>query len=578
MRPSTSRSGFTMAWTAVLAAALAVSIAAGEDPSYYSKKGTWQETMLASRELLAEQAKEAGRGASLPDWGKSDFSVTAWIKTDANGGTIVAKAPAEGKWAPQGKVLFLRGGALAFDVGWVGAVGSDTKVNDGQWHHVALLGRDPLEFYVDGKRVKRGSLELKADPPGNVFKIGYCTPNFPGRRGFNGLIDEVRVYDRRLSEKEIGRLGDSTATKDKGLVAYYRFENEAADDSGNGNDGSVRGAASAEGKLGKALRFRGKDVVVLPASGGEAARNEIWALLARDFSDAKAQKEMARERQAGIWDKAWRAGDFAALAERYVEACADDDQKAKVAKVAEDAKSVRDLAKVSAAFHEPPPLRWPEATPLDTDAHLVGWWKFDEEAGTTAEDSSKKGHNGTLQEGFSFDKDAVRGRFGRALKFGGGAVEITGYKGVTGTGPRTVSAWIKTKESRGEIVSWGADEFGQMFIFGFVRGRVGLVPKGGYYYVRDPLHDDAWHHVAVVVVETDLPNLHDHVRLYQDGEPATIHDIGLLDLWPLETGAEQDVRIGHGFRGLIDDVRLYDRPLSEEQILTLFSVKTSSQK
>jgi hypothetical protein len=103
------------------------------------------------------------------------------------------------------------------------------------------------------------------------------------------------------------------------------------------------------------------------------------------------------------------------------------------------------------------------------------------------------------------------------------------------------------------------------------------VPKGGYLYMNDLLNDDTWHHVAVVVEEAAQPNLHDHVRLYKDGEPATIHDIGLLDLFPLDTGTELDVRIGRGFRGLMDDVRIYDRPLSAQEISALFRVRRESR-
>ena len=77
--------------------------------------------------------------------------------------------------------------------------------------------------------------------------------------------------------------------------------------------------------------------------------------------------------------------------------------------------------------------------------------------------------------------------------------------------------------------------------------------------------------------EAEAPNLHDHVKLYQDGEPAVIHDIGLLDLWPLETGGELDLRIGRRFNGLIDDVRVYDRALSIEEIQALFNVKSKSK-
>jgi hypothetical protein len=73
------------------------------------------------------------------------------------------------------------------------------------------------------------------------------------------------------------------------------------------------------------------------------------------------------------------------------------------------------------------------------------------------------------------------------------------------------------------------------------------------------------------VDDVELPNLHDDVRLYQDGELAEIDDIGLLDLWPINTGSKLDVRIGRRFEGLLDDVRIYDRPLSEDEVKTLFN-------
>ncbi len=214
---------------------------------------------------------------------------------------------------------------------------------------------------------------------------------------------------------------------------------------------------------------------------------------------------------------------------------------------------------------------------LDTEPHLVGWWKFDETSGKTAADSSKYQRKGTLKGGSSFDKDSVDGRIGKALKLDGedNIVEIAGYKGVTGTRPRTVTAWIKTTSSRGEIISWGEEDFGQMWIYRFIRGRLGVTLHGGYYYINDAVHDDQWHHVAVVVVEAELPNLHDDVRLYKDGTLAEIHDIGLLDLWPIETGNKLDVRIGRRFKGLVDDVRIYDRALSEDEIKAIFMLKSN---
>ena len=214
---------------------------------------------------------------------------------------------------------------------------------------------------------------------------------------------------------------------------------------------------------------------------------------------------------------------------------------------------------------------------LDTDPNLCGRWTFDETSGKIVADASKHKRNGTLEGDLSLDKVSVPGKAGRAIQFDGEdtLIVITAYKGVTGTGPRTVAAWIKTTRPRGRMVSWGTDDFGQMFNFGFVRGRVGVTPNGGYLYINEETDDDEWHHVAAVVREAELPNLYDDVKLYLDGEPAEIHDIGLLDLWPLQTGEELDVRIGQGYKGLLDDLRMYDRPLSDEEINALFRLQTN---
>jgi hypothetical protein len=224
-----------------------------------------------------------------------------------------------------------------------------------------------------------------------------------------------------------------------------------------------------------------------------------------------------------------------------------------------------------------PPVGKDKVVTLDTDPALLGWWKFDEASGKTATDSSKHGRKGALKGGLSFDKGSAAGRTGKALKFDGrqGYVEITNYKGVTGTKPRAVAAWIKTTEDRGRIISWGADDFGQMWNLTFIRGRVGITPNGGYLYMNEGVDDDEWHHVAAVVREAELPNLHDDVILYLDGELAEIHDIGLLDLWPIQTGSDINVTIGRRFDGLIDDIRIYGRDLSGDEIKALFRLQSN---
>jgi len=47
-----------------------------------------------------------------------------------------------------------------------------------------------------------------------------------------------------------------------------------------------------------------------------------------------------------------------------------------------------------------------------------------------------------------------------------------------------------------------------------------------------------------------------------------------LDLWPVNTGKDLDVRIGRRFTGLLDDVRIYNRVLSGEEVKAIFQLKS----
>jgi len=212
------------------------------------------------------------------------------------------------------------------------------------------------------------------------------------------------------------------------------------------------------------------------------------------------------------------------------------------------------------------------AEALDKDPKLVGWWRFDETNGTSAADSSGRSHAGTLEGGCSFDTASVAGQVGKALQLDGGddRVVITGFKGIIGKEPRTVSLWLKTDTPRGELVSWGRRDIGQMWIVSFIRGRVGVTPHGGYYYMADPVNDGKWHHVVAVMTGGEEPTLHDNAILYLDGKLARIDKIGLLALWTIDTRSDQDVTIGSHFKGAIDEVRIYQRVLSEDEVSALY--------
>jgi len=191
---------------------------------------------------------------------------------------------------------------------------------------------------------------------------------------------------------------------------------------------------------------------------------------------------------------------------------------------------------------------------------LVGRWKLDESGGATASDSSSYGRAGTLQGNAAWMPDGGNINGAVALDGDGDYVRITGYAGISGSGPRSCAAWIRTAHASGIIVGWGqagspaARWLVMLDPAGLVRVEVG----GGYVTGKTVLPDNLWHHVAIVSDGTTT----DSIRLYVDGRPETR---GTLVSQSIATANADDVGIGAFggtapyFNGRVDDVRIYDR-------------------
>ena len=130
-----------------------------------------------------------------------DFTLTARIRTKKDG-SIAAMTEPKAKWVPDGLTWFVRGGRLALDIGWVGAVHGKQRVADGRWHDVAVSYSSEtgaIAFFVDGKRDGPGGrLQRKKPLQKAVLRIGYTANNFPGRSYWQGDLRDLRFYNRVL--------------------------------------------------------------------------------------------------------------------------------------------------------------------------------------------------------------------------------------------------------------------------------------------------------------------------------------------------------------------------------------------
>ncbi|MHC4327338.1 MAG: LamG domain-containing protein [Planctomycetota bacterium] len=198
------------------------------------------------------------------------------------------------------------------------------------------------------------------------------------------------------------------------------------------------------------------------------------------------------------------------------------------------------------------------------DPALVGWWRLDETSGTIARDSSGNGNDGTLQG----DPTWVVGKMAGALEFDGDGdyVDIGGV-GISGVAPRTIAGWAKASTTN--IPGWTT-------VFGFA-------PSGstdGTYYdievddagnyvinvqgwagIFGPV-DTQWHHFAVTYTG-------DGGDWYLDGQYVNSEagEVGTIDY--MRIGAR--LSNSNFFPGLVDDVRIYNKVLTIEQIQQLMA-------
>ncbi len=204
---------------------------------------------------------------------------------------------------------------------------------------------------------------------------------------------------------------------------------------------------------------------------------------------------------------------------------------------------------------------------------LVGYWNFDEGSGTTAYDSSGYNNNGTLCNGPTW----VEGKYGKALSFDGvdDYVRVADSDSLDVTNDITIEAWVKTDGWTGTdqvIVSKfdypSADEAYALYIsegeIGFILSSDGGTTGRTHLTSTYTLNIDQWYHIVATYSSSDSTT-----KLYVNGSyiDSTTHTGGIYNsAQPLKIGIVNAANQAP-FNGRIDEVKIYNRALSEEEIV-----------
>ncbi|HMH70028.1 MAG TPA: LamG-like jellyroll fold domain-containing protein, partial [Candidatus Saccharimonadales bacterium] len=197
---------------------------------------------------------------------------------------------------------------------------------------------------------------------------------------------------------------------------------------------------------------------------------------------------------------------------------------------------------------------------------LVASYNFNEGTGTTLTDGTGKNHTGTLS-GVTW---STTGKYGKALSFNGtnNWVTIADANDLDMTSGMTLEAWVKpstltgwrtimTKEASGGMAYtlYSGNNASRPALYGNITSDVGVNGSGA-------LSTTAWWHITGTFDGSNL-------RIYVNG--TLVGTKALSGNLRATTGA---LRLGGNsvwgeyFKGLMDDVRIYNRALSASEIQT----------
>jgi formylglycine-generating enzyme required for sulfatase activity len=265
-------------WLAPVPPSLAADSSASQRPAFYVAKPTWHETLIASRVALrSQQRDEAGR-------------------------PFISGVFRGGDGAHHVKVRVAGWRELYLIVDDAGDYSNDVA----NWAEAKLVARDGSEVFLDTIEPVSAQQAWGSFKRDNKSTVGGPM-QITERRFSRGLGTHARSVIRFRLDRD-----------------WEFFEAWVGIDVSRGKEGSVRFIVANSPDAAKAL----------------SPEQQLWELLARDFSDPESRRQMRWEREDRIWEKDW--SQPSELAERYARATrgASANRAVELAHAANDAKSL----------------------------------------------------------------------------------------------------------------------------------------------------------------------------------------------------------------------------------------------
>lgn len=564
------------------------------------------------------------------DASSGDMTVSAWVKFDQldQDQNIIAKRHSANPW--YGWIFAVGDTNMPYfcvnntSAQWYCSGYYNGDISLGNWYHlVGVKSGNNLLFYVNGSNSITWNDTVSGTVLNSDSELGFNT--YPGwANSFSGTIDDVRIYNRALTAADVSELYT-------GLVGHWKFNESsgttAADSTAEGNNGAVSGATwTASGIIENALSFNGAGSVTKTGSAAvlkpstevsvsawiKAGSTDTGGSEIVSMGDSYAVRLEATGNikffyyNGSTWsnitttglnlkDNQWHyvvGQKTSSSVEIYVDGVLkitsantgtityNQGSNFVIGKHGNGGNTYDFVGLIDDVriYNRPLTSQEISATYTNATSDLVAHWKLNEGSGTAISDSSGNGRSGVMN-GATW----TAGNVGNALSFDG-VNDYVNFNDIldAGSGNMTVMAWVKFEKldanqkllfkahSLSPWLSW------QLQLYGDQPQSSGVEPvftvattNGGYYSsgYSGVVSAGTWYHVAGVKNGNNL-------SFYMNGATAntwtdTISGTVQNGDSALSLGSAWD-GTQEPFRGVLDDVRVYNRALTSQEINTIY--------
>jgi len=533
------------------------------------------------------------------------FTLAAWIyQVESRSSRIIDKATAGTSNGPHMDTH--PGTKIRSCSGTCNSTASDHTLDE--WHHVAVtFDEGDVKLYVDGSIEGEGSTSSPLAGNSIPLRIGADSN---AQNLFHGLIDDVRVYNHALTETEIraamvgeavafafgpnpangSMVGQASVTLQwrpgDFAVSHDVYFGESLDDvnqatpEGDAFQGNQTATQFPLPDLTPGATYYWRVDEVNDANAASPWKGNVWSFWIQPATAWDPAPTDGVEFVNPAGDLTWNPGLGTLFHTVYVGESFDEVNDATTGgfMIADAAYApgsleldkiyywrVDEFTMTGTVKGEVWSFRTMPEIPVADDPNLILWYTLDEGSGTTAVDWSGHEHHGTI---FGQPQWAD-GVHGGALDFDGVSTGIDMSDRVVDT-TFTLAMWLKPRDipyTTGYYAVLHNDQWNAGSVHVHLRANTSLygtdINGGGAVISTTVLRADEWYHLASLIDAAGTEN-----QLYVNGIlESTAAPVGTPYLGPLNFGAwTNNQRFYHG---LMDDIRIYDDLLTEEEIQQL---------